>query len=443
MTQGELNQLASRFQIVSEKVRREAAKYLWWGKLKGNINVEGSISLRNNDLQVTPSEMPIEANFNALQIPGMGNTMVIPTRREYTGTPKFGDAVAKGFEEDAGYTWTNVHYNQIRHPVTVQKGQQDRLQEEILRAAEQSVPMLGRFFAKWENWNATAAVYEGLSENLSAAAGDGGLALPKRYNPNFFHVVAGTSIPVRHSTHAVGTYPTTAEITAMAQAVDNTDGSTVSTLSCAILENLAATCRDNNIEPIITMNGDKYWLLIVHSKQMAALRADTTWLPVQRDAWSGSGYRDNPIFTGAAGAYAGFVIFQDDIIVRSWDLTNNDFLGQNKLDNGAYDYAEKNRKYNRRFMPFYTSSTSDGHSNYCAIVLGKSALGYVEKQSLHYAYDDDDYQNLKGLAGIQNYGYSRLDQVSQSELAYLTTTPASITSVYNDGSLILMTGAVH
>lgn len=408
---------------LSARLRREAAPYLFWGKFKGNIGIEGS--LQNNDLNLTFSEMPIEAN-RELYLQGFGNTMILPTKREYTGPAKFGDDVLVGSEEDTGYTWTQVHFNQIRHAVHIRKGRQQELVERALQAAEQEMPQTARYFAKMENWMATASAYEGVSENLSAPQDTDGLGIAKRYHPNSYYVSAAGGNGAITKIGAQNKFPTGGEIDTMAGIIDATY-----TIKCAELEALRYLCMDLQIEPIITKDGNKFWIMIMHPKQAAILKTDSVWINAMHNAFSGKEFGNNPIFTGAIGFYAGFAIFEDPIIVRGWDVANHNFLGLNKFGNPE-DLSTSEQKYNRRFSPFRSASGNRG-----AIVLGKSALGFVEAEPLQYRTDDMDYQNIKGLAGVANYGYSRLDQVSQAELQFLTNAPSNITSVTNDGGLIL------
>jgi len=433
MTQAEL--ALAKLQGVSTLLRKEANKYCWWSKLKGNIKIEGAI--QNNDLNLTFSESPIEVN-NQLSIQGFGNTMILPTKKEYTGIAKFGDDVVKGKEEEAGYTWTQIHYNQIRHAVNIRKGEQQELVEAAFNAAQQEMPALARFFAKTENWNATMSVYEGLSENLSASQNLDGLGLPKRLHPNFYFVSGATG------TGSITKVTTTANVFTTVSDLD-TDANTVAgssatpyILDTAVLENLQYICMDKNIAPIVTHGGNAFWLLIVHPMQAAYLRKDAAWLAAQREAINlVNDVAKNPIFNGTIGFYAGFAVQVDPTIIRGWNgygTAYDDFLGVNPYGD-AEDLYTATRKYNRRFMPQKTS-----HQNRCAIVLGKSALGLVERRTLSFRADDDDYGNIKGIAGVHNYGYARLDQVDLTQLAYLSASAliSSVNTVSNDGSLVLM-----
>jgi hypothetical protein len=432
MTQAELNQLAlDRFTTLSTRLRREANKYLWWGKLKGNIKVDGTFG--NNDFNMTFSEMPIEKS--EYYVDGFGNTMIIPTKREYAGNPKYGDSVMKGHEEESGFTWTQIYFNQIRHAITIRKGRQQEIQQRALMAAEQEMPALARYFAKIENWMPTIALLEGVSENLSASTDDDGLGIAKRYHPNFYYCagIAGTGTITKVTTTA-GAFTTLANLDTAAGVITSA-AATPYVLDTATLEALREKCMNLNIAPIVSKSGSQFWVMIIHPKQAFYLRKDAAWLAAQREAIVGRELAENAIFNGSIGMYAGFVLFEDPIIVRGWDVANDNFLGLNAAGVNEDNYSQDN-KYNRRFLPQITASY-----NRCAMVLGKSALGYVEAEGLGYRTDDDDYQNIKGLAGVVNYGYSRLDQVSQAQLNYLAAAPASVTTATNDGSLILMSHA--
>lgn len=429
MTAAEL--ALAKLQGVSTKLREETHKYLWWGKLKGNITITGSIQNSNDPLRMTFSGQPIEVN-NQLKLQGFGNTMILPRKKEYAQNPKFGDDQMKGFEESTSWTWTQIHYNQIRHAITVQKGEQQTAVEAAFNAASTELPALARYFARVENWMATSAIYEGVSENLSASTDVQGLGIAKRYPVNMYYVYnIGASAEIRIAVGLTdGCYPTTTIMDNTASAVDAATNHIIDT---NVLDELAALCRAKNIVPIAMEDGNVFWLLIVNSKQAAYIRRSDDFKYAQRELLAGgNSIQRNPLYTGSIGYWNQFLIFQDDIIIRGWDAANNDFLGLNK-GNVSQDDFQANLKYNRRWNSQRTAST-----NRCAIVLGQSALGLVEHTLLGFREDKDDYDNVKGLCGNTKYGYSRLDDVDLAQLQYMSSTPSSITTAINEGSLVLM-----
>jgi len=77
-------------------------------------------------------------------------------------------------------------------------------------------------------------------------------------------------------------------------------------MNAEMLERLATYAADNNINQV-NVNGDQYWVLVIHPYQLHNLRLDTTL----REDFRSAGVRgkDNPIFSGADIIFNNLIVF--------------------------------------------------------------------------------------------------------------------------------------
>lgn len=134
------------------------------------------------------------------------------------------------------------------------------------------------------------------------------------------------------------------------------DGDTTGKLTWNTLMELRAYARSElKIEPVMTENGEEYFILVAHPYALMELkRDDTKWAQAQREAQVRGD--NNPIFTGAAGMVDGVILKESNRVNRSLNATpiqvaDNVLLGANAMVRGYGMYptwAEGSFDYGRR-----------------------------------------------------------------------------------------------
>lgn len=77
--------------------------------------------------------------------------------------------------------------------------------------------------------------------------------------------------------------------------------------NCAAIDKIKTKLKLNRALPIKTVNGNEYYIIVIHTNDAYNLRKDSTWVTAQKDA-NNRGDSSNPIFTGALGIYNGCII---------------------------------------------------------------------------------------------------------------------------------------
>lgn len=122
------------------------------------------------------------------------------------------------------------------------------------------------------------------------------------------------------------------------------DGNTTGRLTLVSITELRAYARTElKIEPIMTEDGNEYFILLAHPYAIMELKEfDTSWAQAQRDAQIRGDA--NPLFTGAAGLWDGVIIKESNRVPRSTNGTiqvaDNVFLGANAASRGYAQTVE-------------------------------------------------------------------------------------------------------
>lgn len=397
--------------VLNEILRKETWYNTFWAKYAGFVDV--SID-DNGNKKYQPSGNPIEILKDNIT-EGRDN-ILIPFLNRLTGDRVMGDTVLKGTGEELSMKWLRAYVNQWRKAVIKKSGNMSELRSKIYKLYEEALPQLRRYFAEMENQDVFQAFYEGVSPNLSAATADDGLALDKRYHPNsYYHAGSGT---ITKMATTEGQTPTAANIDSAV--------SSASAMDTDALKALRVKCMNLRIPQMETKSGEKYWVLIVHPQTHSKLQNDSDYVNAQRYAYMGTS--DVPEFSGVAGYYAGFAIFEDIVGIRGWDTTNDDFFGS--------DTSE-------RIAP------TDVTDNYCSLVVGNSAMGKAISTDLHFTYEIDDHENTIEIGGAVTNGYNRSDFAAEADAGETSgdlfdkgSTGGGVASgiaVTNQSSLIFMT----
>ena len=362
--------------ILNKLLAKETWYNTFWAKWSGQVNISTD---DNGNKVYNPSGQPIEV-LNDFVAEGRDN-MLLPFLKELTGEPVFGDTVLKGTGEDQSLNWLRAYVNQFRKAVMKRSGQMSDQRQKIYKLYDAARPQLSRWFSKFENQSIFATFYEGVSPNVSKGTNSDGLGVYKRYNPNWY-VNDGAALT------AVGTEA----YTKTAAQLDTADTNADTAMTSDILRELRTKCMNLRIPQMATKDGNPFWCMIMHPKQIEDLMNDTEYKAASREAYSGKMVA-SPELAGIIGYYAGFAIYEDIIGIRGWDSTNND-LGFGTVS--------------EMFSP------TDVTDNYNAIVFGKSSVGRAVARDLHFTDEIDDHENTIEIGGAMINGYSRNDFVTEA-----------------------------
>jgi hypothetical protein len=297
--------------------------------------------------------------------------------------------------------------------------------QKVFKLMDEARPQLARWFTKWENQAVFQAFYEGVSPNLSTGTTSDGLGLDKRYHPNWYSNITNVLT-------AVGTEKYTKTNGQLDTVIGNTDGGlgTCNTaMTSDILRELRVKCMSLKIPQMETVDGNRFWCIVMHPSQLASLQTDSDYEQAQRFGYMGSGGSKMPQLTGMAGYYAGFAIYEDIVGIREWDEAGY-FFGSTivkRFDDSAVTLA---------------SGTSRTRS---AIVFGKGAMGKAVADDLHFTSEVDDHANTIELGGAAINGYNRADFFSEDDESSVFAKNqsaggvADAKSCINQSSLILST----
>jgi len=400
--------------ILNQDLRREAWYGTFWHHFVGDVKV---INNPSGEQIMAPSGKPIErlTQFvNASQ-----DNMLIPFRRRLTGAPVYGDTVAKGTGERRTFNWLRSYINQTRKVVEAQAGKMSDLRAKKLKLIENAKPDLVDWWAQYLNQDIYRAFYEGVGLNLSGSKNYDALGVYKRYHPNVYCNDGG-----------VLTVAGTEKAFTTAAQLDTAVGATDTGMTVAILQDLRVKALALKIPQIVTKNGYKFWVMVVHPAQAVTLKQDSDFEAATNSAFNGH-RSDHPALKGALCEIAGFVIFEDIVGIRGWDNAAGGFYGDD--DTNPIDSM------------FEPTTISD---NYCALVFGNQALGMGVEESLNFGEEVDDFKNIKEVAGIMVYGANRADFVTEAlateasgGMFYKNTTGGVVadTACVNQSSLIMMT----
>lgn len=415
-------------EILNSLLKKESWYNTFFAKFSGNVDISTE---ENGNTVYTPSGKPIEIMSAFIQ-EGRDN-MLIPFLNDLSGSPVYGDTVLKGTGEDQSMKWLRAYVNQYRKAVMKKSGSMSEQRAKVYKLYDEARPALAKWFTKWENQSIFQTFYEGVSPNLSVGTASDGLGLVKRYHPNWYGNVsqALTAIGTEKTFKTAGELDTAIGMTAA------TAGTVTHGLTSELLRSLRVKCMELKIPQMETINGVKYWALLVHPNQMKALQTDTDYVAAQRNAFMGSG--SMPEMEGMAGHYAGFCIYEDIVGVREWDEAGY-FFGSTTSS---------------RFEPSAVTLHGDasGKRIYNAIVFGNSCMGKGIAKDLHFTSEVDDHENTIEIGGAAINGYNRNEYVLEavagkasgggSSNAYSTgnasETAASAIATLNTSSLILAT----
>jgi len=272
-----------------------------------------------------------------------------------------------------------------------------------LQIEKQKQPLLSNWAAQWNEVALARTFYEGWSPHITAATTSGGLYIgsgQKRVHPNFF--TAGSGQVTYSATDA--TFESSVDT-----ALTNLTDTSTDYFSTDLLEAMRVEVIKLKIKPMVTENGMEFWPMLIHPNQARQLRADSDWQGVNQRAWVANEAKNNPIFSGAIGSYAGFVLYERMLGV----------FGASPSGTGTVTFGATN-----------PLSAPDTYARKCAIIFGAGAISRGVAEDLSFERETDDYGNVLGIGAGMIVGDSRGEY-------YDSTT--SVTGVINQTSAIVAT----
>lgn len=113
------------------------------------------------------------------------------------------------------------------------------------------------------------------------------------------------------------------------------------TLSMTTLRKIYKTLAASEALPLVTINGEPMYGLVIHTNDAYNLRSDSVWQQVQRDANVRG--ETNPLFTGAMGVAEGLVIYRNNGVVNTANKSTCIAFGGESIFRG-YTTMPKMRK---------------------------------------------------------------------------------------------------
>lgn len=381
-------------EILNAQLAKEAWYATWFSKLAGFMSQPDT---NKNDLYHPAPNVVIQV-LDAFIQAGRDN-MLLPMLKPLEDPGVYGDSQLIGTGEELDMRYLRAYINQHRKAAIKKSGAMSIQRTKIYDMMEKVKPEVVRWWSKTENQAISQCLYEGVSPNLSIGTDDYGLGLKKRFHPNMY--IHGSSSPADGQITAVGTEFYTkivSEITTMVTSAR------VLTASAKMLEAFRIYCNSVLlIEPLATKDGHPFWIMLAHPRTFKALRADSTIKTDQNSAFN-TKLMEHPALNGKNFLYyAGFVIIEDPISVRSlYTATTTPEL----------NLAAGDLRKGWLLPALQTSGYLFG-----SIILGRDAIGKGLANSLSFTEETTDHGNVIEIGSNQIYGYNRADYFSETDEA--------------------------
>lgn len=421
-----------QLQAVSEKLRREMKKHLFWSRF---IAMGSGAPDPFNDPKPGTMGNPITV-IDEIKRNRLGNHARIPMQLELSGPATYGSAAMVGREENLRKKWAEVYVNTVRHGVVVEEGSMETFNERAFNAAIDAVDMEAYWHAHMENWQVETSIYEGISENISTAVNDPvygqGRGFAKRYHPNLYYWSGATdAAAVLTKVGAALKFPTATEVFNAANLSSNQKS-----FSSYTVEAARTVALKRGLRPFVADGSLKFFPWVISTEQASSLRNDARFQAVMNSPqWKD--IKDHPFVKGSIGYYLGFVFFEDTegTLVRGYSGSSGSDL--NIL--GSVEMIWDTESQNPRFLPQQGYIANGGLSNQVSTIFGDGFLGKGLGTDPVFRYREEDYGEWKGLACRAIYGYGRMDYVPDNQIGILASNPTGITGVYNRSSMQIMT----
>ena len=384
--------------ILNARLRQQLKEEIFWSRFAGYTEVKMDSMGRK---EYMPSGQPIEI-LNDFVNEGM-DFMLVPMLLELTGAGIYGDKQLEGNEEAQDLYYNKVYINQVRNGIR-SGGKMSNQRVKTLNLLKAREPQLRRWLARVRDIQIAKTFYEGWSPHITATAANGGLYInsgAQRHHPNFF--TAGSSTVSQVTWNATdATY--NSSIDAALDGLTDTSGDY---LSIGVVEAMRVEVQKLNIKPMVTKDGYEFYPWVIHPNQGKQLRSDSDWKAAYQNAAKLMS-KENPLFTGAMGEYAGFVFYERLLGVMGATASAD-----------TVTYGATN-----------PLSAVDTNPKKCSIIFGSGAIqtGVAAKPFVKRGYYD--YENIDGVSIGTICGDARGEYVDST---------SSKTAIINQSSCIVAT----
>lgn len=319
------------------------------------------------------------------------DNMIMPMILGLTEPGVYGDNQLKGTGEDLSLNYLQIYINQWRKAATKLTGKMANQRLSTLQLTEKAKPELIKWWAKNYNQACFQALYEGASNNLTIGTNDEGLGLSVRYHPNWYYAANSGAL----------TTLGTAKYTKKASDITSLTTSAVYAMNYKTLLTLVELLTTELlIEPIITEDGNPFWLLLVHPRTWRLLKQDSVIQAAQNSAFNAQMMKHPALSGKQMMYYEGFCIIPEPIGIRCLDSAASD--GVSQFANGDV----------RKGWLSPSLSTYEIENN---ILLGANALGKGIASSLAFTEEVDDHGNTIEIGSNTIVGFNRADYFSETD----------------------------
>jgi len=373
-------------QLLDEELKMERNKHTYFGRMTTEILVGDSVP---DNVIMMKREFVQQGR----------DSIVMGLMRRLRGAAIFGDKQQLGKEETQVTLDTEVRINVTKHAVR-SAGRASRQRGKRLQMFQKARPQLGQWFGLETDFETFAAIYEGVSRNVSTAKVDGGIGFSSTFtsHPNF--VVVG----IDNANAPLGLVlfndtPATYEVnvgTAITDLIAAGLGSTTA-FDLQVLDRLIPVIEDLEIEPI-NVGNDNFYAVVLHTNSwQQAAEAENQWWKLLENI--GNRGMENPIFEGSKGIYKGMFIIHTSPHVF-----------------GAVTTAT---------LPVYGVTTPhsalDQNPVKCNLILGNGAVNHAVGEDLQFNEETIDYGNFQGVQSHEIWGMARADWTSDLQAGLAPT----------------------
>ena len=380
--------------LLEKKLEREMYKYNFFTRFTAQFSEDHSKAPQD------PTMPPVAPIVIKRGFASAGQReMTVPMLRNLTDPEKYGDVRLKGNTEAQSLIYAKVFINQRRNGVNPPSGMSNQYVKP-LKLYAQSRQQLAEKIGRWTEVNIVRSIYEKWSYNVTSAKANGGFGEQAIQHPNIFTADAGqVAWSANNSTYISNIH--TARSNLLAGASDDI-------MSARALRNFRTACNKLEI-PYIMINGMAVRPLLIHENQFLQLTNDSEYISAQENANVRHAMK-NPLFHGASGLYAGFVIFVREFSVFGLDTTSSTATwGATNPLQAVDTYPVKG-----------------------AICFSNSAICGGWAHGPEFTTDDDDHMNYREVGVRVIDGFARADYVD-------SFSSGSETVNVNKSSAILLT----
>jgi len=365
-----------------------------WGQFMGFIgNDDGrypkSVALSSPEakLKLKATGQPIEVLTN-FEHEG-GDYMDIPLMNPLTQAPVYGDKQLLGNEEKRRLTYKACQINQVRHGVLIRDGkmgEQKLKKPEVQKWLMQNAQIdLSDYFRRYLAYQGYPSILERYSQNLTAAAADGGSGLTRASHPNFY--VLGNGKATWSDTPA--TYETNVET-----ALNTLTDVAAKHFSISAIEVMVRLASRHKIRPAMKIGNNWYYPIIISEAAADQLWKDQYFRETIKYG-SERGEDKNPLFTGLIATLRRAAIIVDQNMPSARTSVDSGYSSTY----GTINYGNTNPLANPQ----------DTGNKKLAILLGPSALACGYASPLKFEQETWDYKQKKTEGADMIFGMERAD----------------------------------